>query len=228
MSIGRRLSRIIRAKRSAASQEPENPISSLDGAHQHQLDLLDQARRSVADVAANRRRVELLAEQAAAEVASLNRSAEQAVQAGNDDGARQALQRSITVGKRLESLTAQRQQLDAQVRGLEQTLMRLEHGIEDSRLRYQSLKADHNAAQAALGMRETLTASGQQAAAANAAAREAEQEARRMQAQAAAYEELSWSDQNSPQVLQAFEELETRMGAEEELRQLKERRNPGP
>ena len=48
-----------------------------------------------------------------------------------------------------------------------------------------------------------------------------------MQAQAAAYEELSWSDPNSPQVLQAFEELETRLGAEEELRQLKERRNPG-
>jgi len=230
MSIGRRLGRIIRANRSARQLPPADPMQTLDETYANQLDLLDQARRSAADVAANRRRVELLADQAAAEVAALDRAAEQAVAAGNDDGARQALQRSIAVRKRMETLTAQRRQLDDQVRGLEQTLLRLEQRIEDSRLHYQSLKATHSAAQAALGMQEAVNSSGRQAADAREAARQAEQEARTLQARAAAYEELSWSDPDSPQVRQAFEELETRMEAEEGLRQLKDRKglNPGP
>ncbi|WP_026553501.1 PspA/IM30 family protein [Arthrobacter sp. H20] len=226
MSIGRRISRIVRAKRTAVKEKSSDPIQTVDDAHRQQLDLVDKARRSVADLAANRHRLELLAGEAGAELDRLDRQASDAVNAGDDDGARAALRRSQTVAKRLETLTRQRDALDVQVRQLDSNLQRLETRVEDNGLRYQTLKARHGAAQAELGMQDALAGSGQAAAGAEAAARQAELEARRVQAQAAAHDELSWSDPNSRRIEEAFEELEASSAADRELERLKKRR-PG-
>jgi phage shock protein A len=223
MSIRRRISAVFRSTRAAAPAP--DPLSTLDASYQQQLDLLEAARRSTADVAANRRRVQLLAGQAAAEADRLNRQAQAAVASGNDDAARNALRGSIAVGKRLDALREREQALDSQLAGLEQTLDRLEQRIEDARLHYLSLKADHGAAQAALGMQEALRASVQGALDTRSAAEAAAREIRRLQALAAAREELAWSDPDSPQVREAFEELETRLTAEAELTRLRARRD---
>ncbi|MHA7294968.1 PspA/IM30 family protein [Arthrobacter sp. HLT1-21] len=224
MSIGRRISRIVRANRTAAKEKPTDPIQTVDEAHRQQLDLVDKARRSVADLTANRHRLELLAGEARAELNQLERAASDAVNAGDDDAARAALRRSMAASKRLETFTRQRDGLDAQVRQLDSNLQRLETRVEDNGIRYQTLKARHGAAQAELGMQDALAGSGQAAAGAEAAARRAELEARRVQAQAAARDELSWSDPNSSRVEEAFEELEASSAADRELERLKNRR----
>ncbi len=221
MSIGRRISRIVRANRTAAKEKPTDPIQTVEQAHRQQLDLVDQARRSVADLAANRHRLELLAGEARAELDQLERRASSAVNAGDDDAARAALRRSLAVTKRLETLTRQRDDLDTQVRQLDSNLQRLETRVEDNGIRYQTLKARHGAAQAELGMQDALAGSGQAAAGAEAAARQAELEARRVQARAAAHDELSWTDPNSRRVEEAFEELEASSATERELGRLK-------
>jgi phage shock protein A len=225
VSIRRRITAIVRSTRTAPAQAPD-PLVSLDASYQQQLDMLEAARRSTADVAAHRRRVQLLAGQAGAQVESLNRQAEAAVAAGDDDAARDALRGALTAGKRWDALDGQQRALDSQLRGLEQTLERLEQRIEDARLHYLRLRANYSAAQAALGMQDALRVSGQGAVDARSAADAAEREVRRLQALAAAHEELAWSDPNSHQVREAFEELETRLSAEAALSRLRARTDP--
>ncbi|MFD1214948.1 hypothetical protein ACFQ36_23250, partial [Arthrobacter sp. GCM10027362] len=72
MSIRRRLTAVFRSTRTV--QVPD-PLQVLEASYRQQLDLLETARRNTADVAANRRRVQLLAGQAAAEEDGLNRQA---------------------------------------------------------------------------------------------------------------------------------------------------------
>jgi phage shock protein A len=225
VSIRRRITAIVRSTRTAPAEAPD-PLVRLDASYQQQLDMLEAARRSTADVAAHRRRVQLLAGQAAAQVDAFNRQAKAAVASGNDDAARDALRGALTAGKRWEALDGQQQALDSQLRGLDQTLRRLEQRIEDARLHYLRLRTDYSAAQAALGMQDALRASGQGAADARSAAAAAEREVRRLQALAAAHEELAWSDPDSHQVREAFEELETRLSAEAALSRLREHTDP--
>jgi phage shock protein A len=65
MSLSRRISRIVRANK-AAAQPVEDPMVTAANAQRAQHAALDSARRGAADVAAHRRRLEILAGQAAA------------------------------------------------------------------------------------------------------------------------------------------------------------------
>lgn len=223
MSLRRRLADAARARRTARQPAPD-PAAAFEAAYQEQVTQLDQARRAVADVAAQRRRVEVLAEQAASEETDQNARASAAVGLGRDDDARELLRRAIVAGQRRAALTVQRHQLDEQVRRLEGTLDQLERTVEDSRLRFQSLRADQAAARAAIDVHEAERAAAGQAAGAAGAAREAERQTRELRARAAGYEELSRTDPTSPRVREAFAELERAAEAEAALERLKERR----
>ncbi|KAE8762808.1 PspA/IM30 family protein [Georgenia thermotolerans] len=225
--VGRRLARIVRARREARAPAPD-PLVVLERAQLEQEERLDQARRAVADLVVQRRRVELLAVRASDEIARLNRGAEEAVGRGDDAGARELLRRSIVTGERREELHAQRARLDAQVRRLEHGLGQVERRLEDSQSRYLALRADHDAARAATEVRAALGAAGQQAAETRRAAQEAEQAVRELRARAAAYDELAWTDPDGESVRAAFEELEHGRAAEAELERLKERRALDP
>lgn len=226
VSVRRRISRIIAARRNAA--EPADPITTLDQSQRLQEEQLDRARRSVADLAAVRHRVDNLARQAAAELDESNRAAEQAVAMHDDDAARSALKRGIEVRKRADTLSRQRDDVDHQVQALEADLYRLETALQQNTVHYQSLKAQHGATQAALNMQGAVSATAGSSIEAARAAREAEQEARRLRHRQAAQEELEWADPNSGRLDRAFEELETREEAERELRQLKEQAQDRP
>jgi phage shock protein A len=227
MSLGRRLTRIVRVRRETRGPQPD-PMVTLERAQLDQEDRLDQARRAVADLVVQRRRVELLAVQVTDEMAALNRRAEEAVGRGDDAAARELLRRSIVLGERRETLHAQHTGLDAQVRRLEHGVGQIERRVEESRIRYLALRADHDAARAATEVRGALGAAGRQAAETRRAAQEAERTARELQARAAAYDELAWTDPDAPAVREAFEELEHGRAAEEELARLKERRALDP
>lgn len=228
MSVRRRISRIIASRRNAV--EPVDPITALDQTQRQQEDHLDRARRSVADLAAVRHRVDSLAQQTAADLEACNREAELAVANQNDDAARSALRRALEVQKRLDTLIRQRNDIDLQFHSLESDLYRLETALQENAVRFESLKAQHGATQAALDVQGAVSASAGSSVEAARAAREAEQEARRLRHLQAAQEELAWSDPSSGKLEQAFGELEAREAAEQELRQLKERakgRRPG-
>lgn len=225
MSVRRRISRIISSRRNA--QEPVDPIATLGQSQRQQEENLDRARRSVADLAAVRHRVETLTRQAAADLDACNREAERAVANSNDDAARAALRRALEVQKRLDTLTQQRDDVDRQFRSLEADLYRLETSLHENAVRFESLRAQQGATQAALEVQGAVTASAGSSAETARAAREAEQEARRLRHLQAAQEELAWSDPSSPNLERAFEELEARDATEQKLRQLKGRTDRG-
>lgn len=227
MSIGRRLNRMVRARRSAP-QPVQDPDAAIAAAQRDQEDRLDQARRAVADVAVQRRRTELLAVRASDEIARLSQEAEDAVAGGDDGAARELLRRAIVARERRDVLHARRADLDAQVQRLERSLGQVEQRVEESRLRYLSVRAGQDAAHAALDVRRALGDSGREAAETAAAAREAERAARELQARAAAYDELAWTDPDGPALRAAFEQLEHGREAEDELARLKQRRGIDP
>ena len=63
MTISGRLAMLFQAKASKVLDRAEDPRETLDYSYQKQLELLQQVRRGVADVATSRKRLELQAEQ---------------------------------------------------------------------------------------------------------------------------------------------------------------------
>ncbi|MHA7208583.1 PspA/IM30 family protein [Arthrobacter sp. MDT1-65] len=227
MSIKRRITRIVQANRYAAAESKEDPRVQAQTAQQAQRALLDQARRGAADVAAHHHRVGLAANEAADYVNRIEAAAAAAVQRGDDDAARAAIRESMTARRRLETLTSQLHEAEQQARRLHDDVRRLEQRVQQNALEYDAMLARRAAAQAAIGVHDALASSSREAAAIDAARRNAELEVRRFEAQAQAREELSWTDPSSPRLQQAFEELEAEAAAQQELEELKRRNARG-
>lgn len=224
MGIARRWRRTVRARRPAPEAAP---LARLRAAEQEQLRLVDQARRAAADLAAQRRRVEVMLERGAAERADAHRRAEAAIAAGREDEARRHLRHAVGVESRLRPLAEQRRSLDRQVRELSDRLGDLAAHVHAEQVRRQELRAQHDAARAALGMEQALRASTQAASAARDAAEEARRQTREMEARARGYAELTQMATAPDQVHAAFEELERERAVERELRRARERRALG-
>ncbi|MCU1633352.1 MAG: hypothetical protein JWM61_2004 [Micrococcaceae bacterium] len=227
MSIKRRITRIVKANRNADLEAKQDPRVQAQNAQTAQRALLDQARRGAADVAAHHHRVGLAANEAAAYLNRVEAAASLAVQRGDDDAARAAIRESMTARRRLETLTGQLREAEQQARRLHDDVQRLEHRVQQNAMEYDALLARRAAAQAAIGVHDALASSSREAAAIDAARRNAELEVRRFEAQAQAREELSWSDPASPRLQQAFEELEAEAAAQQELEELKRRGSRG-
>ncbi|MFH5821249.1 PspA/IM30 family protein [Georgenia sp. AZ-5] len=227
MSITSRLGRLLRDRRNAVREPKQDPREALAAAQRAQQDRLDGARRAVADLAAQRRRVELLAVRESDEIARLGRQAEEAVARGDDAAAREHLRGAIVARERREKLQAEREALDGHVRRLQRSLGRVEERVEESRVRVARLRAGEDAARAAREVREAARASGQEAESLRTAALQAEREARRIAATEAGHAELAWSDADAPQVREALEQLQ-RDQADAERRRGHRRLTPPP
>ncbi len=93
MSLSRRIALLFRAKANKALDRAEDPREVLDYSYERQLELLQQVRRGLADVTTSRRRVELQLTQLQQSAAKLQDQARQALAAGREDLAREALTR---------------------------------------------------------------------------------------------------------------------------------------
>ncbi|MDQ4131008.1 MAG: PspA/IM30 family protein, partial [Actinomycetota bacterium] len=85
MGLMRRMSDVFKAKASKLLDRAEDPRETLDYSYQRQLELLQQVRRGLADVATSRKRIELQATQLQSAAAKLENQARQAVAAGRED-----------------------------------------------------------------------------------------------------------------------------------------------
>src|ERR1700728_4015786 len=107
MSVMKRVSMIFRAKANKALDRMEDPRETLDYSYQTQLELLQKVRRGVADVATSRKRVELQMNQLEQSSNKLDKQARDALSAGREDLAREALSRKSGVQSQLADLEAQ-------------------------------------------------------------------------------------------------------------------------
>ena len=92
-SIMQRISLIFRSKANTALDKGEDPREVLDYSYTKQQELLQKVRRGVADVATSRKRIELQINQLDQSAQKLQGQAQQALAAGREDLAREALTR---------------------------------------------------------------------------------------------------------------------------------------
>jgi phage shock protein A len=190
MSLMRRLSLIFRSKASRALDSAEDPRETLDYSYERQMDLLQQMRRSVTDVATARKRVELQAQGLQRSANKLDEQARQALEHGREDLAREALTRRAAIRSQAGDLKQQHDQLRAEEAKLVEASRRLEAKVQAFRTRKETIKATYSAAEAQTRIGEAVSGISEEMGDVGLAMQRAEDKVAQMQARSGAVDEL--------------------------------------
>ena len=188
--VWQRTKNIFQAKANKVLDKAEDPRETLDLSYEKQLDSLQKVRRSVADVATARKRIELQATQLQKQADKLQDQAKAALGIGNEDLAREALSRRAAIGEQLTDLKAQHDQVAEQEERLVATSQRLQAQIEQFRTKKETLKASYTAAEAQTKIGEAVSGISTSMGDAGAAMQRAQDKISSMQARAGAMDEL--------------------------------------
>ncbi len=190
MGIFSRLMTFLRIKTNAALDKAEDPGQVMDYSYQKQQEQLQQLQRSIVDVVANEKRLEMQQKQLEDKVNKLNFQAQQALQADREDLARMALQRKEALVLQLNGYEQQIAQLTMQKEKLVVMERNISARIEAFRTQKEMVKAQYSAAQAQVKINEALTGISQEMTEVNLAMQRAQDRVLNMQARANAMETL--------------------------------------
>ena len=185
-----RIKGIFQAKANKALDKAEDPRDMLDLSYEQQLQQLQKIRRSVADVATARKRIELQAQGLQKQADKLQGQAKAALQQSNEDLAREALARRAALGEQLTDLKVQHDQIIEQEQKLVDTSQQLQSRVEQFRTRKETLKASYTAAEATTKVNEAVSGISDSMGNSGAAMQRAQDKIAGMQARAGALDEL--------------------------------------
>jgi phage shock protein A len=188
-----RASLIVKSKISKLLNKAENPTETLDYSYEQMQQQLQNVKRGVADVVTAKKRLELQTQKSEQNVVKLETQARQAVAAGREDLARQALERKATAQQQLQDLDVQVKGLEAQQQKLVEAQQTLETRIEAFRSQKEVLKAQYSAAEAQVRIGEAATGIGDHMADTGLAIQRAKEKTEDLQARASAIDELTAS-----------------------------------
>jgi phage shock protein A len=186
-----RASTIVKAKFSKLLDRAENPAETLDYSYEEQLRQLQNVKRGIADVATAKKRLELQYTAMQQQVDKLDGQAREAVKAGREDLARDALTRKAAIQGQLQSIMDQGQQLEAQQAKLVEGEKALSAKVESFRTQKEVIKAQYSAAEAQVKISEAASGIGENMSDIGSAVQRAKDKTEQMQARAAAVEELT-------------------------------------
>jgi phage shock protein A len=178
-----RMATVIKAKLSRLLDRAEDPAETLDYSYEQQRVLLQNVKRGIADVATSKKRLQLQSDKLEASLVRLDSQAREALAAGREDLARQALERKTLAQQQLQDLDRQVEQLDAQQQKLAASEKQLGAKIEAFRSQKEVIKAQYSAAEAQGRIGEQMADTG-------LAIERAKDKTEQMQARAGAVEEL--------------------------------------
>ena len=190
MSVMKRVTLIFRSKANKALDRMEDPRETLDYSYQTQLELLQKVRRGVADVATSRKRVELQINQLQQSSNKLDKQARDALAAGREDLAREALQRKSGVQGQLSDLNTQYTSLQGEEEKLTAASQRLQVKVDAFRTKKETIKATYTAAEAQTRINEAFTGISEEMGDVGMAIQRAEDKTEQMKARAGAIDEL--------------------------------------
>jgi phage shock protein A len=188
--VWERTKNIFQAKANKVLDKHEDPRETLDLSYEKQLDSLQKVRRSVADVATARKRIELQAGQLQKQADKLQDQAKAALAQSNEDLAREALARRAALGEQLADLKTQHDQVSEQEEKLVATSQRLQAQVEQFRTKKETMKASYTAAEAQTKVGEAVSGISTSMGDAGAAMQRAQDKIAGMQARAGAIDEL--------------------------------------
>ncbi len=227
MGLLSRTGEILRAKFNALLNRAENPNETLDYSYEKQLTSLQNVKRGVADVVTAKKRLELQTQQLEQNVVKLDTQARQAVAAGREDLARQALERKSAIQQQLQDLDTQVKQLADQQQKLVDSQKQLEAKVEQFRSQKEVIKAQYSAAEAQVRIGEAATGIGRDMDNTGLAIQRAKDKTEQMQARASAIDELVTAGDlqelgsDKTQLDRELSELASQQQVDKELEQLK-------
>jgi phage shock protein A len=186
-----RATNVMKAKFSKVLDRAEDPNVMLDYSYEQLLQHLQNVKRGVADVVTAKKRLQMQTEGLEQSVVKLETQARQALAAGREDLARQALERKSAVQQQLQGLDTQVQQLEGQQQKLVDSERQLAAKIEAFRTQKEVMKAQYSAAEAQVRIGEAASGIGEQMADTGLAIERARSKTEEMQARAGAIEELT-------------------------------------
>lgn len=190
MGLFSRAHDIVQAKANRALDKAEKPDEMLDLSYEKMLEQITQVRRALVDIAASRKRIELQEEQLQHSADHLQDQAKQALGAGREDLAREALNRRAAATQQIEQMEPQHQQLIDEENKLSQTLQALQARVNQFRTQKETLKAQYTAAQAMTSVNEGVAGISRSVTDSGAALQRAQDKIAGMQARSTALDEL--------------------------------------
>src|SRR5215471_10155429 len=219
MSVMKRVSMIFKAKANKALDRMEDPRETLNYSYQRQLEMLTQVRRGVADVATSRKRVELQMNSLRQNQNKLEGQAKQALGAGREDLAREALGRKAALQSQLTDLENQYQSLQADEEKLTVASQRLQAKVEAFRMQKETIKATYTAAEAQSRIGEAVSGISEEMGDVGMAVQRAQDKTAQMQARAGAIDEMSGTPRDDIQA--ELDSMRTGPDIELELQRLR-------
>jgi phage shock protein A len=191
--VMKRMSLIFKSKANKALDKYEDPRETLDYAYQKQAENITQLRRSLADVATARKRVELQIKTVQLESDKREQQARKALELGREDLARDALTRRSQIQEQIASLEPQHENLVRQEEKLTLAVQAAQRKVEAFRTQKETIKANYTAAQAQTKIAETLSGISEEMGDVGMAIQRAQDKTEQLQARAEAMGELTAS-----------------------------------
>jgi phage shock protein A len=182
---------LIKAKYSKLLDKHENPAETLDYSYEEQLKQLQNVKRGIADVTTAKKRLEIQYTSMQQQADKLDGQAKEALKAGREDLAREALTRKAAIQGQLEGIMQQGQQLEGQQQKLIEGEKQLSMKIEQFRTQKEVIKAQYSAAEAQVKIGEAATGISSEMADVGQAVQRAKDKTLDMQARADAINELT-------------------------------------
>jgi phage shock protein A len=185
-----RMRTIFRTKTSRALDRMEDPRDMLDDSYDQQVRMLQQLRQGLAEVATAKKRIELQGQEMGSRYQRLAEQAQQALDQGQEDLARTALQRRSVLERQVAALREQYAALEKQQAQLQENERRITERIAAFRIEKETIKATYTASQAQVRVNEAVAGLGSQMNDAGATLDRAKDKVAQMQARAAATDDL--------------------------------------
>ncbi|MFL0252981.1 PspA/IM30 family protein [Clostridium neuense] len=157
MGVFKRLSNMMRAKVNDTLDEMENPIELLDQKIRDMEESLNNAKISSAQILGNVHEIEKKMEKAKLESQDFDAKVKLAVQKGNDELAKKALQKKLDADKQYESLSKSYEDASKKATLIKDKLRDLEEEIEKTRAYRDEAAARYNNAEATKKVNEVLS-----------------------------------------------------------------------
>jgi phage shock protein A len=235
MGLFKRAQNIVQAKANKAIDSAERPDEMLDLSYEKMLEQITKVRRALVEIAASRKRIELQGQQLQTTADSRQTQAKQALDAGREDLAREALTRKAAAQQQLDALAPQHQQLVDEEAKLTNTLQALQTRLGQFRTQKETLKAQYTAAKAITSVNEDVAGISKSIGTSGEALTRAQDKIAAMQARSGALDELLESGAlddvgggGGDDIQRELDKLGASSGVDAELAALKAASGPKP
>ncbi len=190
MGLFNRMGTVVKSKMNKLMDRMEDPRETLDYSYEKQLEMLQEVKRGVAEVATSKKRLQLQRSKLSQNIEKLDGQAKEAIQADREDLARLALERKSSLAIQIQGLDQQIAELEKEQDKLVAAEKRLSTKVEVFRTKKETIKAQYSAAEAQVKINESVSGISEEMADVGLAIERAENKTDQMKARASALDEL--------------------------------------